>query len=57
MTDTPEHPPRYTMVDDGTGWSYVVGQPGDPTPEWTGPWRYRWEAQEEADRLNKAEVQ
>lgn len=31
------------------GWSYVVG----PTePKYSGPWRYRWEAQDEADRLN-----
>lgn len=33
------------------GWSYVVGP---ITPEWSGPWRYEWEAQEEADRLNKS---
>jgi len=33
------------------GWSYVVG---DPTPEHSGPWRYRWEAQECADELNSA---
>jgi hypothetical protein len=36
------------------GWSYVTG----PTePEWGGPWRYQWEAQEEADRLNAAAVE
>lgn len=31
------------------GWSYVVGE---PTPECSGPWRYRWEAQDYADELN-----
>ncbi len=31
------------------GWSYVVG----PNGYRDGPWRYRWEAQELADDLNK----
>ena len=29
------------------GWSYIKG----PTGALDGPWRYKWEAQEEADRL------
>ncbi len=36
------------------GWSYVIS----PTvPEWNGPWRYDWEAQEEADRLNRHAIE
>lgn len=35
------------------GWSYVIGPHGaDPNP-----WRYQWEAQEEADRLNAEQAQ
>jgi hypothetical protein len=34
------------------GWSYVVGPPGTTVPDDFGPWRYRWEAQEYADKLN-----
>jgi hypothetical protein len=47
--------PRYVVVEDavenasGT-WCYVVG---DPMPEHSGPWRYRWEAQEYANELNE----
>jgi hypothetical protein len=37
---------QYT-VEVRKGWSYVVGG-----SERSGPWRYEWEAQEEADRLN-----
>jgi hypothetical protein len=45
---TAVRPDAYHVVE-RKGWSYVEG---DPKPEWSGPWRYRWEAQEEADRLN-----
>jgi hypothetical protein len=41
---------QYT-VEIRKGWSYVVGP---EIPEWSGPWRYQWEAQEEADRPNAA---
>jgi hypothetical protein len=30
------------------GWSYIIG----PNKYRDGPWRYRWEAQENADALN-----
>lgn len=43
---------RFTVIE-RNGWSYVVGGPGDPVPEHSGPWRYRWEAEEYADELNK----
>jgi hypothetical protein len=33
-------------------WSYVVSSNGEPPPRGSGPWRYRWEAQEYADKLN-----
>lgn len=36
-------------VEEHLGWSYVVGP---STPPSSGPWRYRWEAQEYADELN-----
>ena len=42
---------RYSVVE-RNGWSYVEG---DPMPRDSGPWRYRWEAQEYADELNAAE--
>jgi hypothetical protein len=45
MADTPGTA-RYRVIEH-KGWSYVVG------PD-AGPWRYEWEAQEEADRLNGA---
>lgn len=32
------------------GWSYVVSN-ADDIPYQSGPWRYRWEAQEYADDL------
>ena len=32
------------------GWSYIEG----PTGALDGPWRYKWEAKEEADRLASA---
>lgn len=35
------------------GWNYVV----DPEGNKSGPWRYRWEAQEEADELSAAHEQ
>lgn len=35
------------------GWSYVVDEDGCDVGEYSGPWRYRWEAQEYADDLNK----
>ncbi len=35
------------------GWSYVVAIEGGAAPEHSGPWRYRWEAQEYADELNQ----
>lgn len=41
--------PRYT-VEVQRGWSYIVGS---PVPRDYGPWRYRWEAQEYADELNR----
>lgn len=36
------------------GWSYVVSKttPDCPVPSLSGPWRYRYEAQEYADELN-----
>lgn len=40
---------KYHVIEK-SGWSYVVG-PGEP-PRDSGPWRYRWEAQEYADELN-----
>ncbi len=45
---TPE--PTYQVITEPSGgWSYVVGT---PPPEYSGPWRYQWEAQEYADELN-----
>lgn len=41
--------PRYA-VEVRQGWSYIVGS---PVPRDHGPWRYEWEAQEHADRLNR----
>lgn len=41
-------PCRYRVVE-RRGWSYVDGEPPLRDP---GPYRYRWEAQEYADRLN-----
>jgi len=46
MADTEAGKARYRIIE-YKGWSYVVG------PD-AGPWRYGWEAQEEADRLNAA---
>jgi hypothetical protein len=43
-TDQSEH----RVVED-RGWSYVIGP---KVKGRDGPWRYRWEAQEEADRYN-----
>ena len=40
----------YTVVE-RKGWSYVIGGPKADG----APWRYKWEAQEYADKLN-AEV-
>lgn len=51
MCDTGPQPrtsDRYRIVV-RNGWSYVVGE---PTPRDSGPWRYQWEAQEHADKLN-----
>lgn len=39
----------YHVVTEPTGWSFVVDQDGLVHD---GPWRYRWEAQEVADKLN-----
>lgn len=36
------------------GWSFVVDEAGCDFGEWSGPWRYRWEAQDYADELNGA---
>jgi hypothetical protein len=38
-------------VEERLGWSYIVG---DPAPQYPGPWRYRWEAQEYVNELNAA---
>ncbi len=45
MTDQ-QKPYRVT---EKNGWSYVVGE---PTPKDSGPWRYRWEAEEYASECN-----
>jgi hypothetical protein len=37
-------------VETRNGWSWVVGS---PVPVDSGPWRYRWEAQDYADELNR----
>lgn len=46
--------PNTYHVIERNGWSYVVPMRMDPMPEHSGPWRYRWEAQEYADKLNSA---
>lgn len=46
--------PQYTVIL-LNGWSYVVRADAAGPPLYSGPWRYRWEAEEEADRLNKPE--
>lgn len=46
MSATPA--PTY-RVEVKKSWSYVIG---NPMPEFSGPWRYEWEAQEYADELN-----
>jgi hypothetical protein len=43
---------RYTVETIDDAWSYIVG----PDGKRDGPWRYRWEAEEEADRLNLREA-
>jgi hypothetical protein len=39
---------RYHVIQ-RNGWSYVA----DGDHEISGPWRYRWEAQEVADQMNR----
>lgn len=41
--------PRYSVFAMEDSWSYVLR---DGALYGNGPWRYRWEAEEEADRLN-----
>lgn len=43
----PDMRQRYHVVE-RDGWLYVAS----PQGHLSGPWRYRWEAQEEADALN-----
>ena len=47
MTMTEREPYQVIEI---KGWSYIEGP--FPTGVLDGPWRYRWEAQEEADRRN-----
>lgn len=44
---------HYRVIQD-KGWSYILCDHPNDKPAWccSGPWRYSWEAQEEADRLN-----
>ena len=42
----------YIVRTENNAWSYVVSDDGDQPPKDSGPWRYRWEAQEYADELN-----
>lgn len=37
-------------VEERKVWSYIVDGDGDSRD---GPWRYRWEAEEQAERLNR----
>lgn len=39
----------FSVITKDTGWSYIVC----PDGSLDGPWRYRWEADEQADRLNR----
>lgn len=45
---------RYTVTteDDGKGWSYIEG----PNGYCDGPWRYKWEAEEYAEKLERGEL-
>jgi hypothetical protein len=43
-----ERTPQYIVVEH-KGWSYVIGGAAAES----GPWRYRWEAQEYANELNR----
>ncbi len=47
MTD--QQPYHVETENDGNGWSFIVG----PYGYREGPIRYRWEAQEWADEMNK----
>lgn len=42
---------KHRVIED-RGWSYVIGP---MIAGRDGPWRYQWEAQEEADRLDGIE--
>jgi hypothetical protein len=43
---------RYTVLQEDQAWCYVLR---DGENYGNGPWRYKWEAQREADRLNAAQ--
>lgn len=40
---------KYTVLEENKAWCHVLR---DGQHYGNGPWRYKWEAQEEADRLN-----
>lgn len=53
MTDWKTHIAKPYRVIELKGWSYIE----TPTGALDGPWRYKWEAEEEAERLASTDQQ